>query len=60
MSGSSIAHKGLLAAGKAMALAAVRAMQDPDLLQRAQQEYRETTGGTYICPVPDDVKPELI
>ena len=58
-SGSSIAHKGLLAAGKAMALAGVCCLYDEDVLKRAREEYVAATGGTYLSPVPDDVMPDL-
>ncbi len=58
-SGSSIAHKGLLAAGKALALAGVCCLYDGDLLKRAREEYIAATGGQYVCPVADDVKPDI-
>lgn len=57
--GSSIAHKGLLAAAKAMALASVNVMEDPETLQAARAEFNKLAGGKYICPVPDDVVPLL-
>ena len=59
MSGCNIGHEGMLTAGKAMACAAVKAMQNPDVLQKAREEYVKTTGGSYICPVPADVAPML-
>ena len=59
MSGCNIGHEGMLTAGKAMACAAVKAMQNPDVLQKAREEYVKTTGGSYICPVPTDVAPML-
>ena len=57
--GSSIAHKGLLYAGKAMALAAAKVLADPSILKPAHDEYMAATGGKYNCPFPDDVKPYL-
>ncbi len=58
-SGSSITHKGLLAAGKALALAGICALHDPGLLKKARDEYITVTGGQYVCPVGKDVKPDL-
>ena len=58
-SGCSIGHEGMLAAAKVMAYAAVCAMKDPALLQKAKEEYVKATGGKYICPVPADTKPML-
>lgn len=48
-SGCSIGHEGMLAAAKVMAYAAVCAMKDPALLQKAKEEYVKATGGKYIC-----------
>ena len=59
MSGCNIGHEGMLTAGKAMAYAAVKAMQSPDVLKKAKEEYIKSTGGSYICPVPADVEPML-
>ncbi len=59
MSGSSIMHKAVISASKALALAAVKLMEDPDALARAKEEYVKTTGGEYISPVGKDVKPRL-
>ena len=55
----SIGHEGMPAAAKVMAYAAVCAMKDPALLQKAKEEYVKATGGKYICPVPADTKPML-
>ena len=58
-SGCGIGHEGMLAAAKVMAHAAVSAMQNPEMLQKAKEEYQKATGGKYICPVPEDTKPML-
>ena len=55
--GSSIGHKGMIAASKALALAVIRTMEDPELLKKAHEEYVKTTGGKYICPVPPETVP---
>ncbi len=55
-----IAHKGMLAAGKAMALTAVELMQRPDVIAKAKAEFEESMNGRkYICPIPDGVEPAI-
>ena len=55
--GSSIGHKGMIAAAKALALATVSAMEQPDLLEKAHEEFVKATGGQYVCPVPPETVP---
>ena len=55
-----MAHKGMLFAAKAMALAAMRLMEDSKLLEQAKQEYREEMEGQAYIPIPDEVKPRAI
>ena len=49
----------MIAASKALALAVIRTMEDPELLKKAHGEgiYVKTTGGKYICPVPPETVP---
>lgn len=55
---SSIAHKGLLHAGKVLAAAAVTAMQQPKLIESARAEWLEALNGErYHCPIPPDIQP---
>lgn len=56
---SPLAHKGLLTAAKMMALASIRTMDRPDIIQAAKEETRLRNGGHYTCPLPDSVKPPL-
>lgn len=56
---SPIALKGTLFAAKAMALTAVKAAENPSLLEKAKEEYKKDCPNGYICMVPDDVKPYL-
>lgn len=56
---SALAHKGLLTAAKAMALACVRTMDRPDVIAAAKREVAKRNGGRYICPLPDSVEPPL-
>ncbi|MBQ2697673.1 MAG: amidohydrolase [Clostridia bacterium] len=58
-SGSRLAHKGLLVAAKAMALSAIRTMNDPDAIARAKEIVLRQNGGKYECPLPDSVKPPV-
>ena len=56
---SPIAHKGLLTAAKVMALASVRTMDRPDVIEAAKTEVKKRNGGKNTCPLPDSVKPPL-
>lgn len=56
---TSIAHKAVLAAGKAIALAAVRIMEEPSIADKAKEEWKTVTGGQYVCPITKEVKPRL-
>jgi len=59
-SGMSIGHKSLVFAAKTIAGAAFDLMTKPELLKRAQDEFKERLRGrTYKCPIPDDVQPPL-
>ena len=42
-----------------MALAAIYAMEDPEMMAKAKAELEEKRGGKYICPIPKDVKPTI-
>lgn len=55
---TAIAHKGMLHAGKVIAATAVDILLDPEILVKAKKELKEKLGDqTYICPIPDGVKP---
>lgn len=51
-----IAKKGLDRAVGTMALTAIRALENPELLEKAKKELNEVTGGEYKSPIPSDVK----
>ena len=57
--GSVLGQKGLLTAAKAIALSAVRTMEQPEKLALAKQETLQRNGGHYTCPLPDSVKPPV-
>jgi aminobenzoyl-glutamate utilization protein B len=55
---SSAAHKGLIYAGKAMAMSALDTIDDPELIERAKEEHKtRLRGETYKCAIPAEVKP---
>lgn len=58
-SNSVIGNKGMLTAAKAMALAAIRTLEDPETIERAKAELLVKNGGKYNCPLPEYVQPPL-
>lgn len=58
---SSIAHKGMLYAGKVMAGAIIDLLNDPVAIQTAKEELnRRLKNKPFVSPIPKDVKPEAI
>ncbi len=58
---SSIGHKGMLTAGKIMALASIKMLENPDKIKEAQAEFMEKNNGVYDCPLDKSIKaPEYI
>jgi aminobenzoyl-glutamate utilization protein B len=57
---SNQAHKGMVAAAKAMAGVAVEALLDPTLIASAKADLAKRIGREgYVCPIPDDVQPPV-
>ncbi|HBZ82706.1 MULTISPECIES: M20 family metallopeptidase [Brevibacillus] len=57
---TSMAHKGMLHAGKVMAATAVDMLQNPELIAKAKAELKERLGSKeYVCPIPDGVMPSV-
>ncbi|MEL1136104.1 amidohydrolase [Desulfitobacterium sp. THU1] len=55
---ANLCHKGLLHAGKVMALAGAELLENPELLTKMKEEFdRRRDGEVYVCPIPPDVKP---
>ena len=53
---TSIGHKGMMYAAKVMALSAAELVTSPEILERAQEEFRAVIErNPYKCPIPDDV-----
>jgi aminobenzoyl-glutamate utilization protein B len=58
--GMSIGHKSLIFAAKTIAGSALDLMTKPELLKKAQDEFKERLlGRTYKSPVPPEAKPPL-
>ncbi|HDT4315192.1 TPA: amidohydrolase [Klebsiella aerogenes] len=58
---TSIAHKGMLLAGKILGVTAIRLFSDRPLLEASQQELAQVLAVTpYQCPIPRDVVPSIL
>ncbi len=59
-SGMSIAHKGMMLAAKALAVAGLELLRKPDIIEAAQAEFKQSTKGQpYECAMPPEAKPPL-
>lgn len=57
---SSMAHCGMLYAGKAIAGSVIDVFEDPEILVKAKEEMKLRMGGhEYIAPIPPEVTPKL-
>ena len=56
---SDIGFKGMLRAAEILTLAAVRTMEQPDLIAKARAELKQKNGGSYQCPLPEYVTPPI-
>ena len=57
---SPLAYKMSAYAAKVMAATAVGIITDPELLAAAWEEHRAKTGGGYVCPIPEGVRPRAV
>ena len=58
---SSIAHKGMLYAGKVIAATAIALLEQPMLIEKAKAEHKMRLGGeSYRCAIPKHVRPRAI
>lgn len=55
--GSSIGHKGMLAAGRILGLAAAEIFANPEIVDRAKAELKAKVP-PYVCPIPENITPE--
>lgn len=57
---SEFAIHGTLYAGQIMAETTKRLLEQPELVEKAREEWQMRTGGSaYVCPIPDDVSPKV-
>jgi len=57
---SGLAKRGMLYAGKVLAAAAIDALEDASIIERAKRELElRTRGESYVSPIPADVKPRI-
>ena len=56
---SGIGMKGMLRAAEILTLAAIRTMEQPELIEKARAELVQQNGGSYRCPLPDYVEPPI-
>ncbi|MDR1917339.1 MAG: amidohydrolase [Synergistaceae bacterium] len=55
---SSVVHKGLIYAGKVIAMTALDVICDPEIAPRAKREHLGRLGGErYTCAIPENVQP---
>lgn len=55
---TSIAHKGMLYAGKVLAATAIDLLEEPEIITQAKSElHKKTEGVPYECPIPQGVEP---
>ena len=52
-----VAHKGLLYAAKVMAATVIDLFTQPELLQKAKEEFAEASKKGYDCPIEPDAVP---
>ena len=57
---SSIAHKGMLMAGKVLAATAIDLINEPELLKAARTEFEERARSGYVCPIEPDAVPIVL
>lgn len=56
---SPYAKRSMLFAGKAVAGSLMRLFDDPKLIEKAKAEHAAKIGDGYVCPLPEDLKPNL-
>lgn len=56
---SEIGMKGMIRAAEILALATLRTIEHPDIIQKARTELLRKNGGTYTCPLPEYVQPPI-
>jgi len=55
-SGHSIGMKGMIYGAKVMAAAALKALEKPEIIEKAKTEFNEAMHGRkYVCPIPNEI-----
>ena len=49
----------MIRAAEVMTLAAIRTMEQPELIAKAKEELLKKNGGKYVCPLPDYIQPPI-
>ena len=58
---SSIAMKGMLKAAEILAMACEKVYEDPSIITKAKEEFKERLDGeTYECMIPDGIAPHVL
>ena len=57
---TSVGHKGLLLAGKVLAMTAADLFEHPEIIDQAKKEFAQRAAEGYTCPIPDDAVPIAI
>ena len=55
--GTSIGDKGSIAVARAIERACAEVWENPEAVNTAKEELLEATGGVYVFPIPDGIKP---
>lgn len=56
---SSIAMKGMIKSSDVMARAAISFIENPELIEKAREEFIKIRGEKFISPIPDGSKPRM-
>lgn len=58
---SPLAHKGMYFASQVLAATAIEILENPDLADKARQDFEETMdGNTYESLIPEGTKPAVL
>ncbi len=55
----SYAHKGIIIAAKVLALTALKAILNPEIIEKAKNEHKKNVPDGYICLTANDYMPDL-
>lgn len=56
---TSLAHKGLVYAGKVLAASAVEIFENPEIIEKSKQELAKQTNNAYRNPLPEELQPSI-